>query len=111
MMASDDELTICFAHAAYRLQEQFLALRTGIGSFEVRDAEALAGRGRQLAGRTGCGLCGVQTIAQALREPRAVSWHDPLPVTSLWRAEGELDAQQRYNRATGAMPAIWQKLS
>ena len=44
MLPSKDQLTICFAHAAYRLRERFLALATGIGSFEVRDGPALEQR-------------------------------------------------------------------
>jgi len=44
MIASDDKLTICFAHVAYRLHEQFAALGTGIDSFAVRDPETLANR-------------------------------------------------------------------
>jgi phosphoglycerate dehydrogenase-like enzyme len=39
-----DSITICFAHVAYRLQERFLALNTGMNSFEVRDREALERR-------------------------------------------------------------------
>ena len=67
--------------------------------------ERLITRGRQLAGRTGCGLCGVETIAEALREPRTVSWREPLDASALWRAEADLGARQEYNRATGAMHA------
>jgi phosphoglycerate dehydrogenase-like enzyme len=37
-------LTICFAHVAYRLDERFRALGTGIASFEVRDAATLGSR-------------------------------------------------------------------
>ena len=44
MLPSKDKLTICFAHVAYRLQERFRALETGIDSFEVRDAAALERR-------------------------------------------------------------------
>lgn len=44
MLPSKDTLTICFAHVAYRLSERFLALGTGIESFEVRDAAALERR-------------------------------------------------------------------
>jgi hypothetical protein len=40
MLPSKDQLTICFAHVAYRLGERFLTLATGIGSFEVRDGSA-----------------------------------------------------------------------
>lgn len=32
-----DDLTICFAHAAYRLKDTFDALHTGIANFEVRE--------------------------------------------------------------------------
>ena len=44
MLSSKDQLTICFAHVAYRLRERFLALATGIESFEVRDSAALEQR-------------------------------------------------------------------
>jgi phosphoglycerate dehydrogenase-like enzyme len=44
MLPDKDRLSICFAHVAYRLQERFAALATGVGSFEVRDAEALSAR-------------------------------------------------------------------
>jgi phosphoglycerate dehydrogenase-like enzyme len=44
MFPSKDKLTICFAHVAYQLQQRFLALDTGIGSFEVRDGGALEQR-------------------------------------------------------------------
>ncbi|HEX3883369.1 MAG TPA: D-2-hydroxyacid dehydrogenase [Stellaceae bacterium] len=44
MIPVKDDLTICFAHVAYQLHEQFSQLGTGIKSFAVRDAEALAGR-------------------------------------------------------------------
>jgi phosphoglycerate dehydrogenase-like enzyme len=44
MLPSKDELVICFAHIAYRLQERFSALDTGIGSFAVRDPQSLEQR-------------------------------------------------------------------
>jgi len=44
MLPADDRLTICFAHVAYRLQERFATLNTGIRSVEVREAETLAAR-------------------------------------------------------------------
>ena len=67
--------------------------------------ERLAARGRQLAGRTGCGLCGVETISEVLREPRTVTWRQPMDAAALWRAEADLGGRQEYNRATGAMHA------
>ena len=39
-----DALTICFAHAAYRMKATFDALDTGIANFEVRDRAALEAR-------------------------------------------------------------------
>src|SRR5688572_1170685 len=33
-------------------------------------AERLSTRGRAITGRTGCGLCGVEAIEDAMREPR-----------------------------------------
>lgn len=68
-------------------------------------AERLARRGRQLVGRTGCGLCGVETINEALREPRPVSWREPIKPEALWRAEAALRDHQEYNRDTGSMHA------
>ena len=44
MLPDKDRLSICFAHVAYRLQERFAALATGVDSFEVRDAETLSAR-------------------------------------------------------------------
>ena len=44
MLPAKDRLSICFAHVAYRLHERFAALGTGVGSFEVRDAETLSAR-------------------------------------------------------------------
>jgi formate dehydrogenase accessory protein FdhD len=69
------------------------------------EAEALVGRGRQLVGRTGCGLCGVETIAEVLRPtpPVAPGWS--VEPAALWRAEASLVACQPLNRATGAVHA------
>jgi FdhD protein len=68
-------------------------------------AAALANRGRQLVGRTGCGLCGVETINEAVRDPRHVGPGHPIPVDALWRAEARLAERQVWNRETGAMHA------
>lgn len=39
-----ESLRICFAHAAYQMQDRFAARATGLDSFEVRDAASLAAR-------------------------------------------------------------------
>jgi phosphoglycerate dehydrogenase-like enzyme len=44
MLPPSDKLSICFAHVAYRLQERFSALDTGISSFAVRDFGTLEQR-------------------------------------------------------------------
>ena len=44
MLPAKDKIAICFAHVAYRLHERFSALDTGIGSFAVRNPEALEQR-------------------------------------------------------------------
>ena len=42
MLPSKDQLTICFAHGAYRMAERFALRETGIAHVEVRSADALA---------------------------------------------------------------------
>ena len=44
MIPAADNIVICFAHVAYRLQERFAVLETGIKSFAVREPETLANR-------------------------------------------------------------------
>jgi phosphoglycerate dehydrogenase-like enzyme len=44
MLPSKDRLTICFAHVAYQMQEQFAPRKTGINSFGVRTADELEKR-------------------------------------------------------------------
>jgi FdhD protein len=68
-------------------------------------ADRLALRARALAGRTGCGLCGVQAIGDVLRTQRTVSAAGAIEATALWRAEASLDAAQRVNEATRAVHA------
>ena len=44
MFPSKENLTICFAHAAYRMKDRFEARKTGIRSFEVRAYDDLQKR-------------------------------------------------------------------
>jgi D-2-hydroxyacid dehydrogenase (NADP+) len=44
MFPSKENLTICFAHAAYRMQDRFEARKTGIRNFEVRAYDELQKR-------------------------------------------------------------------
>jgi FdhD protein len=69
------------------------------------DAERLASRGRTLTGRTGCGLCGVEVIEDALRENRPVHSTMTLPRSSLWKAGESLRLHQPLNNDTHAIHA------
>ena len=68
-------------------------------------AERLASRTRRLAGRTGCGLCGVESIADAVRDVRTVSAPLAVRPAALWRAGAALDARQPLNTVTHAVHA------
>jgi FdhD protein len=68
-------------------------------------ADRLASRTRRLAGRTGCGLCGVEAIADAVRDVRPVSASWTIAPEALWRAGAALEARQPLNAATHAVHA------
>ncbi len=70
-----------------------------------QSAEQLKSRGRSLIGRTGCGLCGVESIQDALRELPPLEPGPAIATAALWRAEQELPAQQAWNRETGSLHA------
>ena len=68
-------------------------------------ADALEVRGRNLTGRTGCGLCGVQALENALRQPSPVSGGRAIDVAALHRTLAQLQDCQPLNAATGATHA------
>ena len=71
-------------------------------------AEKLGDRGRAIVGRTGCGLCGVEVIEDALREPRLVRSTLVASREALWRASESLTQHQPMNRDTNAIHgAAW----
>ena len=65
----------------------------------------LRARRRSLAGRTGCGLCGVESLRAAVRQPAPVAPRAPLPAAAIQRALSALPASQPLHRATGAAHA------
>ena len=73
----------------------------------ARCFEGLRERRRSLAGRTGCGLCGTDSLDQALRPLRALPRPrgTPLGSRAVARALGSLREHQRLNAATGAVHA------
>ncbi|MFO7260711.1 MAG: formate dehydrogenase accessory sulfurtransferase FdhD [bacterium] len=68
-------------------------------------ARRLEERGRSLIGRAGCGLCGVETIQEAMREPDPLPPGPPISANALWRAERELVPRQVWNAETGSLHA------
>src|SRR5690606_17400798 len=66
--------------------------------------DALAARGRNLAGRGGCGLCGIDTLEAAIRPVRRVRpW--PMPADRLAPRFAAMQAAQPLNAETGAVHA------
>ena len=64
------------------------------------NAERLEARARALVSRTGCGLCGVETITDALRVPTPLSSRLTVTAEALWLAGAELSRQQTLNNET-----------
>jgi FdhD protein len=69
---------------------------------------ALKRRRRNLTGRSGCGLCGVESLAQAVAPPRAVSSDIRIGHLALQKALIGLVGAQRLRAATGGVHgAAW----
>ena len=66
---------------------------------------ALQARRRSLAGRTGCGLCGVDSLDAALRPVPATRATATVSRAAIARAMAALPAEQRINRDNGATHA------
>ncbi|HEY6452564.1 MAG TPA: formate dehydrogenase accessory sulfurtransferase FdhD, partial [Steroidobacteraceae bacterium] len=81
------------------------------GSLEVRIAIAgerfaeLLHRQRNLSGRTGCGLCGAETIEQAIRHPAPVGRGAAVTLSELHEALAALHSHQTLNAKTGSVHA------
>lgn len=70
------------------------------------DCEAqLQDRARMLAGRTGCGLCGVEAIDEAVRPAVAVTSSFTVNRSALYAAGAALDERQTLNADTRAVHA------
>lgn len=113
--ANLEELAIGFT-----LSEALVDHRSEITSIEVeRKADAaevhigitadrfslLLRRQRNLTGRTGCGLCGIENVDAALRLPDVVAAGRTVDPRSLHAALASLPAQQTFNAATGSVHA------
>ncbi|MBI4986700.1 MAG: formate dehydrogenase accessory sulfurtransferase FdhD [Rhodocyclales bacterium] len=104
----------------FSLSEGIVARRDEV--FDIEIAESAAGitlrleiagaaaaglkqRRRALAGRTGCGLCGVDSLAQVRRALAPVRRGAPFPLAALHEGMRCLPAQQVLQQATGAAHA------
>lgn len=88
-----------------------IAIAPGERGIEVRMAislerfTALKDRRRNLAGRTGCGICGVDSLEQALRSLPRVTSRFTLSLAAVFRALDELPSRQVLNKATRSVHA------
>jgi FdhD protein len=67
--------------------------------------QVLAGRRRARAGPTGCGLCGVESLADAMRPPPRVETRLAVRAEAIVAAMQELAARQPLNQETRAVHA------
>lgn len=67
--------------------------------------DCLADKGRNLTGRTGCGLCGASTLQQAIRQPNPVNGNLTLSASELFSALADIKQHQRLNQLTGSVHA------
>lgn len=97
-IASPDEIEVVTPERV----EQGIDLRIWL----ARDAgQRFIGRRRRTVGPVGCGLCGVETLAAAMRVLEPVSGDCVISADDLDAALAEMDAGQRLRDATGASHA------
>jgi FdhD protein len=88
-----------------------IEVRRAPDSAEVRIAIAwerfpeLLRRRRNLTGRTGCGLCGTETLEQAVRTQQTVGQGPRVSIGQLHEAIAGLSARQPLNASTGSVHA------
>jgi FdhD protein len=104
----------------FSLSEGIVARRSDIFGIEIEESAAgislkieiaaadfmrLKERRRSLAGRTGCGLCGTESLDQVLRDLAPLSAGHPFPLAALYAGMRALPARQILQQATGATHA------
>jgi FdhD protein len=99
------------ASEIYDIEVEDVKIESGGRGIEVRlriAAQRMAGlqeRRRSLAGRTGCGLCGVDSLEAALRPVPKSTAQGPVSRAAIERAMAALPTWQRINRLNGATHA------
>jgi FdhD protein len=95
--ARDEILTVDHLHSVFghRLIIQLIAERT----------ERLLERFRHRVSDSSCGMCGIESLEQAMRPLPLVNPSKPLADAAVFRALGELREWQPVNGATGAVHA------
>lgn len=88
-----------------KLQDNGIELHLDVAS--ERFAQ-LKERRRNMAGRTGCGLCGAESLTQVFRLPardQLMTTQEKLSMQSLFKAHGAMRAKQLLQQSTGATHA------
>jgi len=104
----------------FSLSEGIVARRSEVFDIEIEETCAgvtlhleIAGgafarlkeRRRSLAGRTGCGLCGAESLTQVVRDLPPVADAAPFPLAALYEGMRRLPEQQSLQQTTGAVHA------
>jgi FdhD protein len=104
----------------FSLTEGIASKRSEVFGIEIEEAEAgitlhieIAGgafaklkeRRRSLAGRTGCGLCGAESLGQVMRDLPPVKSLQSFPLQALYEGMRRLPALQTLQGASGAVHA------
>jgi FdhD protein len=104
----------------FSLTEGIVAKRSEVFDIEIEEAEAgitvhlkIAGGAfaqlkeyrRSLAGRTGCGLCGAESLTQVVRDLPPLADAAPFPLDALYEGMRKLPLQQTLQQSTGAVHA------
>lgn len=87
-----------------RVVQRSKGIEVRIGIPEQR-CESMHDKGRNMTGRTGCGLCGATSLEQAIRRPKPVGAGLPLDAEKLAQALRDMPNKQTLNQKTGAVHA------
>jgi FdhD protein len=104
----------------FSLSEGIVVRRNQVFDIEIEEAAAgitlhleIAGsafaklkeRRRSLAGRTGCGLCGAESLTQVMRDLPPIIYNTRLQLDALYEGMRRLPSQQMLQQTTGAVHA------